>query len=374
MSNPLGVYRFEDASLIYQRVLGGKFQPGPADDAKLLQREDEGYYVRLLGDLAAATGDLTGYTQTTARIRRYKQGVLSDSLDMEEADSDADIVTVTNRHTNYSASLGDIIFVERYGAEYRPPSGSGGAAAADGCGCSCLDNGDIVVDGVETTSQWVVGFGSDVIENQLHGSIHLPAGSYTLTKVSGQSYWRLDVGDDLVAYNLDGEDVTPTVTMDGTLTFYKSSGGKTKLELCITGTIPEDPATAAYAAGYADGYFSGWYVGCNNAGGTLGTSTSQVGTLQTGTGTGTGIITGTGTWNNSYSEGYQAGYDAGILIGYNDCLPTGTSSPCGTTTFEWISGAWSIVNNNCVGLGTPDFPDYDGSFEGQQATTNCIGC
>ena len=125
MSNPLGGFSLEDARLIHERVLGGKFAQKPADIARLQTTQNDNYYVLLTQDLSAATNTLTGYSQAEARVLKYTP---SDSLDMEESTTSIGIITVTNRNVNFSAATGDLLFVIRSGAEWAPllPSKGGG--------------------------------------------------------------------------------------------------------------------------------------------------------------------------------------------------------------------------------------------------------
>lgn len=112
---------------------------------------------------------------------------------------------------------------------------SGGSG---GCACTCIDNGDLIVAGIETSSQWSVSLTEQKFK-QTYGNIVLPAGSYTMTWDSGSSKWTLDIGDDLTAAYLDGSDATSATTMDGTLTLeWGGLGTAPSLKLCVDGTIP----------------------------------------------------------------------------------------------------------------------------------------
>lgn len=181
-------------------------------------------------------------------------------------DEDATIEHVYNVSTTYSYDEGDrcLVAMLTTGLHIILPlsiTSGGGGGGGGGCGCTCIDRGDITVDGVETTSLWSV-YLSEIRDKQTYGDIILPAGYYELEYDEGGNYWFLNVGDLLIAQYSSGADATAAVTMDGTLTFYKSNGGRTKLILQITGTVPQDPEefaeeagfAAGYAAGYADGY------------------------------------------------------------------------------------------------------------------------
>lgn len=52
--------------------------------------------------------------------------------------------------------------------------------------------------------------------------------------------------------------------------------------------------------------------------------------------------------------------------------------PCGTSTWEWTSGAWVMTSNDCTSPGGPEplcvpvEPTDPGSIEGQTTETDCI--
>jgi len=116
--NPLGGFSYDDARVIHQRVLGQQFAQKPLDTARHQTIENKGYYVLLSEDLAAATDELTGYSQAEATVIKYVPSV--DSLDMEEATTTDGTITVTNRNRNFSALAGDLLYVTRHIAEWVP--------------------------------------------------------------------------------------------------------------------------------------------------------------------------------------------------------------------------------------------------------------
>lgn len=126
-----------------------------------------------------------------------------------------------------------VAIVERIG-------GSGAAAASDCCcGCTCIDEGDIEVDGLETTSRWAVRL-NEIREVQANGSLVLPAGDYYLNWSAGDGYWVDDVSAAMTAQYTSGNDATGDVTMTGTLILRKDDGGYTTLKLTFTGTVPAE--------------------------------------------------------------------------------------------------------------------------------------
>lgn len=116
-------------------------------------------------------------------------------------------------------------------------SSSSTGGSAGNCPCVCIEEGDIEVQDIITTSEWSVVMPA-VRFRQTNGIILFPAGTYTLTYEESSGTWTLDIGDDLVASYNDGESATPDSTLDGTLTM--SWGGSTaEVNLCVDGTIPD---------------------------------------------------------------------------------------------------------------------------------------
>ena len=113
-----------------------------------------------------------------------------------------------------------------------------GGASTDSCPCVCLPAGDIIVNGVETTSVWSIRMGTETFR-QTYGSIVFPAGTYTITWDEGLGYWTLDIGDYLTAVYTSGDDATADTTMDGTLTMEWDGYGNPEVRLCVDGEVPE---------------------------------------------------------------------------------------------------------------------------------------
>ena len=120
--------------------------------------------------------------------------------------------------------------------EIRPRGTNAGTSSSGSCACTCIDDGDIEVDTIITTSVWTVAM-SAVRFVQTNGTITFPAGTYTITWDSGSSTWTLDIGSVLTAAYNDASDATADTTMDGTLTM-SWTGGVAEINLCVTGTIP----------------------------------------------------------------------------------------------------------------------------------------
>lgn len=336
MSNPLGGFSLEDARLIHERVLGGKFAQKPADIARLQTTQNDNYYVLLTEDLPAATDTLTGYSQAEARVIKYTP---SDSLDMEESTTSLGIITVTNRNVNFSAATGDLLFVIRSGAEWVPaPSGGGSTVSPNSC-CGCIDNGNIIVDGIETSSKMNVSL-NDVYLYQSNGYIKLPAGVYELIYSSGSGTWTLDVGDFLVAFYNDGSSATSATTMDATLMFDNAAAGKSQLQLCITGTVGESIAARATTGGALDGWNTGFFTGYTSV-------RAYTGTADTTPGTGSGTFPGwTGTFAEYYNAAFLDYYTDGRYTGTAWANDTGTSgSPCGYAIYQWNGSSWTLVKS-----------------------------
>lgn len=119
------------------------------------------------------------------------------------------------------------------------PRGGGGGSATNTCPCTCIDEGDLTLDGIQTTTKWRVTL-STVVETQANGSITFPAGTYTVTWDNVLGYWVVNVGDVLTAAYTSGNDATSATTMDADLIFRKNSGGYVTLTLSITGTVPAE--------------------------------------------------------------------------------------------------------------------------------------
>lgn len=107
------------------------------------------------------------------------------------------------------------------------------------CECTCIQYGDISLDGKRTTSQWSVKL-ETVREQQTNGYLILGAGTFTLTYSSGIDAWTASLSSgDISAINLSGSGVNDLVPdRSGTLTFKRNDNGYTTLTLNMIGTIP----------------------------------------------------------------------------------------------------------------------------------------
>ena len=356
----IGVFTPEDAARIHQAVLGrSSVQPDLNVQRKYTTRKLN-YYVKMLAALPAATDPETGYTQAMGLVVRYEQPVDPESLNMEPAEDVAENkIQVTNRSTSFSASINDYIWVQDMGSEYAPlHSGGGQNNAGDECGCECIENGDLILNGTEVALQYTVSL-PELIWKQQYGTIKLPAGDYTLTWNPGRQLWVLDIGDLLIATFNDGSDATNLTTMDGEITLSFPTGTAdccidSELDVCVDGTVPQPEGNIGVVTGFGYGYDNGYIDGYANApyddrvifAGSTGTASGtgiyqQFGTgtyLAPGTGTygentGTGTGTGTFMWSD-YEEGFYSGYKRGYYLGYQygQAALAGTGTAPGTGT------------------------------------------
>ena len=349
----IGGFSLEDAQQIHRLVLGKSAVQKPSTGKSTVF--NRAYYARLTADLPAATDPLTGYTQAEATVLRYL-GTSIDSLDMEET---TETIIVTNRSTSYSASENDVIQVDRLGSEWAPKHASGGTnSPGDECGCECIENGDLILNGTDVALQYIVSL-PELIWKQQYGTIKLPAGDYTLTWNPGRQLWVLDIGDLLIATFNDGSDATNLTTMDGEITLSFPAGTAdccidSELDVCVDGTVPQPEGNIGVVTGFGYGYDNGYIDGYANApyddrvifAGSTGTASGtgiyqQFGTgtyLAPGTGTygentGTGTGTGTFMWSD-YEEGFYNGYKRGYYLGYQygQAALAGTGTAPGTGT------------------------------------------
>lgn len=116
--------------------------------------------------------------------------------------------------------------------------GGGGTTttSSSGCGCTCIDNGDIEVNSIITSSKWSVTV-PKVTVDQTYGRITLPSGTYVIEYDSGSNTWILDIGDQLTATYNDGTDATADATLDGTITMSWGTSAAS-ISVCIDGTVP----------------------------------------------------------------------------------------------------------------------------------------
>ena len=154
------------------------------------------------------------------------QGVCLDAVDTGQTYQIGDKV-----QAYYDAQRGTYIPLAASSTTTTPPT------TDSGCACTCIDEGDIEVQGIITTSVWSVTVPAVRFE-QTHGTITLPAGTYIITYNTGTGTWVLDVGDDLVAVYNDGSDATVDTTMDGTLSM-SWGGSVAEINICVDGTISD---------------------------------------------------------------------------------------------------------------------------------------
>ena len=357
----IGVFSPEDAALIHQKVLGRSSEQPDLNIARKYSTRSFNYYVKMLENLAAATDPETGYSQAEGLVVRYVQPISATSLDRQPAEDIAENrILITNRSTSFSAGVGDYIWVQDMGSEYAPMhSGGGQNSAGDECGCDCIDNGNLIVNGVDVTIQYTVSL-PELTWKQQYGTIKLPAGEYTLTWNPTRQLWVLDIGDDLIATFSDGSDATNLTTMDGEITLSFPAGTAdccidSELDVCVDGTIPQPEGNVGIVTGFGYGYENGYIDGYANApyddrvifAGSTGTASGtgafqQFGTgtyLAPGTGTygentGTGTGTGTFMWSDyedGFYQGYKSGYAAGYSAGQRELAGTGTAPGTGTS-------------------------------------------
>lgn len=135
-----------------------------------------------------------------------------------------------------TAMVQGISHSEGWYPEIRPRAANSGTSINGTCACTCIEDGDIEVQSIITSSVWMVAM-SNVRFVQTNGTITFPAGTYTLTWNSGTSIWELDIGSYLTAAYNDDSDATGDTTMDGTLEM-SWTGGVAEINLCVDGTIP----------------------------------------------------------------------------------------------------------------------------------------
>lgn len=183
-------------------------------------------------------------------------------------------------------------------------SGGTGSGGSGGCTCTCIDNGDILVNGIETTSKWSVPFTVAQEFEQANGKIVLPAATYVVTWDAGLSKWILDIGANLISFYNDGTSATTATTMDGELTIeWTAVGTKPILKLCVTGTVPTKPSGAGFSAGYSTGFADGMSA-CASVAGSGPAGSVVFGSFS---GDASGVAEFDAGWADGYSEGYLAG-------------------------------------------------------------------
>lgn len=167
-------------------------------------------WVRLLEPLAPAENPTTGQTQ--AEFRFLVDSLDPSTRDVEDSTSSAYDGIVVNRSPTYEAGSSDILLVvpiEGTEDEWAPvvSGGSGPVVVTGSCGCDCIEDGDITVSSRDTTSQWTVAL-SEIVVQETHGTVHLPANEHVLTWDSGGGYWNKNIGAELLAYRTGGASYT----------------------------------------------------------------------------------------------------------------------------------------------------------------------
>lgn len=165
-----------------------------------------GRWVRLLEPLVKATNATNG--QTEADFRFLVDDLDPDNRNIDDSESTDPDGVVVNRSPTYEAGTGDVLLVlpiDGSEDEWAPvvSGGSGPVTVTGSCGCDCIDDGDITVDGYTTTSQWTVSL-SEVVVQETHGTVHLPANEHVLAWNSGGGYWQKNIGSELLAYRTSG--------------------------------------------------------------------------------------------------------------------------------------------------------------------------
>lgn len=107
------------------------------------------------------------------------------------------------------------------------------------CPCFCLEAGDILVNGIETTAHWNIKMANEVFQQEF-GSITFPQGEYLLEKNPSADEWTLDIGAFLTSAYTSGVSATVATTMDGTLTMGFDPYGGLYVTLCVDGEVPEE--------------------------------------------------------------------------------------------------------------------------------------
>ncbi len=191
-------------------------------------------WVRLLEPLAKATNSLTG--QAEAEFRFMTDALNVNNRDIEESDSSDPDGVVVNRSTDYEAGLNEIILVipiEGTEDEWAPvaASASGPTLVTGSCDCSCIEDGDIVVDTHTTTSQWAVSL-AEIIVQETHGRVILPANEHLLTWNSGAGYWQKNIGSELLGeYNDDSPYTFPSTPSPAYIRFDNNDSGYMTLKI-----------------------------------------------------------------------------------------------------------------------------------------------
>jgi hypothetical protein len=134
-----------------------------------------------------------------------------------------------------------VVYWDHQRGAFRPLKGVSAASggSGSGCTCRCVDEGDITVGGVVTTSHWTVLLPSVRIE-EAFGYAEWPGGIVDIFYDEGDGFWSLDIGDEMTATYNSGNEATSDSTLTGLITFKKNDGGYTKLTITLTADIPNE--------------------------------------------------------------------------------------------------------------------------------------
>lgn len=131
-------------------------------------------------------------------------------------------------------------FIHGYGFAIASSPAVAATTTSSGCPCNCIPSGDIIVNGVETTSVFTMKFNQEAFP-QANGTIFFPAGTYSVVYNPTLGYWVVDIGDYLTATYTNGDDATAATTMDGTIRMEWDGYAKPTVKLCVDGTVPVHP-------------------------------------------------------------------------------------------------------------------------------------
>lgn len=139
-----------------------------------------------------------------------------------------------------------------------PFSGKGGEDATGGC-CSCVSIpvGDIVVDGIETTSVWLAKLTADVKIGQTNGTVIVKKGDYSLVWDPAEEYWIHEFSTaELSAVYLSGNSAVDDLDLGGSgsssgpepyihvdMIMRRNDGNYTTVKITVTGDIPAEGST-----------------------------------------------------------------------------------------------------------------------------------
>ena len=161
-------------------------------------------------------GDIPG-TSTCEIYRIYDVGS-GDPIIERDSSSDQLVYNYSTSRISGDSEWISIIKTKngRWVALTTSPSTLGPSLSSGICSCSCIDEGDIVVGGYETTSRLSVVL-PELINQEVKGKVYLPAGEYILDYSSSLGYWLVDISSDLLAFYNNGSPYTIPTTGSGIL-------------------------------------------------------------------------------------------------------------------------------------------------------------